>query len=218
MRLVDFQIDAGSWLPVDDGLRIGQALFTTFEAVRLWLRERSVQAPFRKLVVGFEHRRPSVQHGHVMNVLGICQVKEAVDTAVLLERAADHRWVLDSVAHALGCVARETGWRCEELEDFIGLLSNRPLPLVHFFGRLARVDRPSGIRCVPWLSVRPGETRIGVRIGERDIEILSKPEPIYLEDDFPMVTSAIRGREFVLLDSAGKTLASVSIGQPAFLE
>src|SRR5262249_9876165 len=140
-------------------------------------------------------------HGNVSNAIGICEATEAVDVAMLVEKARNHRWVFNIIEHALGCVARSTGWRSEELESFIRAASERTLPLVHFFERFAQVDRVSGVKCVPWLSTRPGETQIGVRFlstdnAARDVTILSNPEPIYLEDDFPMVKSRIRRPDF----------------------
>ncbi len=71
------------------------------------------------------------------------------------------------------------------------------------------------MKCVPWMSVRPGETQIGVRVGERDVTVLSTPGPLFLEDSFPVAKSAIRGREYVLLDKAGKVLASLAIDNAA---
>jgi hypothetical protein len=118
--------------------------------------------------------------------------------------------------HALGCVARSAGWRSEELEGFIRAASERTLPLVHFFEGPAHVDSVSGVKCVPWLSTRPGETQIGLRFvskdnAERDVTVLSKPEPIYLEDAFPMAKSSIRRPDFVLLDKNGQALAILPI-------
>jgi hypothetical protein len=46
---------------------------------------------------------------------------------------------------------------------------------------------------------------------ERDVTVLSQPGSLFLEYSFPLAKSAIRGQEFVLLDKAGKVLASVPI-------
>lgn len=83
------------------------------------------------------------------------------------------------------------------------------MPLVHFFDRVQRKDRKTGARCVPWFSTRPGESRVGVRIGDRDVVVFSMAEPLYLEDDFPLAKAALRGREYVLLDRLDNRLASV---------
>lgn len=71
------------------------------------------------------------------------------------------------------------------------------------------------MRCVPWLSTRPGETQIGVRLGDRDVTVLSEADPVYLEDAFPVAKSAIRGREFVLLDKNGRSLWSGPLDKAA---
>lgn len=213
IRLVDFQVYARPGGLADGEQRpINEALFTTYESVRLWLKEREVQAPFRKIVVALADEASSARwHGNVSNALGICEVTEAINSTMLLQRAGDHRWVLGVVEHALACIERSTGWRSHELEDFIKVASDQQLPLVHVFESLAQVEKTSGTKCVPWLSTRPGETVVGARIGGRDVIILSKPGPLYLEDSFPVAKSVIRGHEYVLLDKAGKVVASVAI-------
>jgi hypothetical protein len=216
-RLVDFQVYARpSGLAEAEQKPLNEALFSTFEPVRLWLRERRIHAPFKKIAISLADEVSSARwHGHVSNAIGICQVTEAVALRTLRESAGDHRWVLGLVKHALGCVTRSTGWRSNELEGFVKVASERTLPLVHFFEGLAQVEKAFGVKCVPWLSTRPGKTEIGVRVGERDETVLSRPEPIYLEDSFPLAKSAIRGGDYVLLDKAGKALASVAIRSAA---
>lgn len=214
VRLVDFQVYARPAGLADGQQRpTNESLFTSYELVRLWLKEHEVMAPFRKMVVSLAGDGSSARwHGTVSNALGICEVTEAVEAVVLAQKAGDHRWVLGIVEHALRCVERSTGWRSDELLEFINVASERPLPLLHFFESLAKVDRASGVKCVPWLSAQPGETQVGVRLGERDVTVLSKPGPLYLEDTFPVAKSVIRGHEYVLLDKGGKVLASLAIG------
>lgn len=213
VRLVDFQVGLGSTsLGLDEQRPANLALFSTYEPIRLWLKERDVKAPFRKVVVGLSDQASFARwHGNVSNVAGICEITEAVDVTTLLAKAGDHRWVLGIVEHALGCVRRSTGWRSDELQGFIATVAERPLPLVHVFEALAQTEKASGVRCVPWLSTRPGETQVGVHIGERSVTVLAKPGPLYLEDSFPVAKAAIRDGEYVLLDKAGKSLARVAI-------
>ena len=181
--------------------------------MRLWLKERKLTAPFKKILISLDDERTAKPwHGHVMNAIGVCEITEAVDVSTLPKYMEDHRWLLDVVIHALGCVGKTTGWRSEEFETFLADLRQRPWPLVHFFQRLALVDQRTGATCVPWLSTRPGETTVGVRIGTRDVAVLSGP--IWLEEDFPLAKSFIKGREYVLRDRAGRTLASVPIDVP----
>ncbi len=212
-RLVDFQVHARrSGLAEGEQKPLNEALFSTFEPVRLWLKDRAIEGPFRKIAISLAADSSSARwHGNVSNAIGLCQVTEAVVLSELLQNAGDHRWVLGIVQHALKCVTQSTNWRSDELDSFIADVSGRTLPLVHFFDGLARVERASRIRCVPWLSTHPGETQIGVRIGERDVRVLSAPGPIYLEDSFPLAKSTIQERAYVLLDKAGKALATVPI-------
>lgn len=189
------------------------ALFATYEPVRLWLRERKPTAPFKKILVCLDDERTAKPfHGHVMNALGVCRIFEAVNASTLAKHVEDHRWLLGVVVDALGHVAKATGWRSPEFESFIADLRERSWPLVHVFERFAQVDRRTGATCVPWLSTRPGETKVGVRIGTRDVAVLSGP--IWLEDDFPLAKVVIKGRDYVVRDRGGKTLASVSIDRP----
>ena len=216
LRVVDFQVSARRAGLVGDEHRIvNEALFSTYEPVRLWLKEREVRGPFRALVVSLADEAAARRwHGLVSNAAGICEVTEAIAVPVMKDNASDHRWVMGLVKHALGGVALMLGWRSEELEDFVESLSASPLPLVHVFDGLARVDDSTGLRCVPWLSVKPGETQVGVRIGDRDVPLVSKPGPLYLEDGFPIAKAAILGRDYALLDKGGRVLASVAIGAP----
>jgi hypothetical protein len=212
-RLADFQVCAPpAGLDLDVQRRINEALFTVFEPIRLWLKEHVVAAPFRKVIVSLVDAASFAQwHGRVSNVMGVCEVMEAVDVAALRKYTDDHRWVLRIVEHALGCVAENTGWQSKDLGRFAKALSKRKLPLVHIFESLEQLDSNSGVKCVPWLSTRPGETQVGVRIGRRNTVIKSHPGPLYLEDTFPLSNSAIREGEYVLLDKTGKRLASVAI-------
>jgi hypothetical protein len=216
-RLVDFQVYARpSGLAEGEQKPLNEALFSTFEPVRLWLKEHAIEAPFKKIAISLADEASSARwHGNVSNAIGICQVTEAVGLPTMRQSAGDHRWVFAIVEHALGCVARSTGWQSDELAGFIKVASRTPLPLVHFFEGLAQVEKASGVKCVPWLSTRPGETQIGVRLGERDVTVLSRPGPLYLEDSFPVAKAVIRGRDFVLLDKSGKSLASVPIDKSA---
>jgi hypothetical protein len=212
-RFVDFQVYARpSGLADGEQKSINETLFSTYEPVRLWLKDRVIDAPFKKIAISVADEVSSARwHGNVSNAIGICQVTEAVNLLSLRQRAGDHRWVLGIVEHALACVARSTAWRSVELEGFIKTTSERPLPLVHFFEGLTQIEKASGVKCVPWLSTQPGETQVGVRIGKRDVTIVSKPGPLYLEDTFPLAKAAIRGDDYVLLDKAENALASITI-------
>ena len=216
VRLIDFDVyaDPGG-LDMDEQKAINDALFTTYEPVRLWLKEHTVKAPFRKLLIILTDETWSAKwHGQVVVVGGICHVSEAVATPTLRNNAHDHRWVLGIVAHALACVAREIGWSEPSFNEHVARLSEKPLPLVHVFEKLTQTDPVSGTACSVWFSTQPGAHQIGVRFSKQDgtscdVIVASKPRPLELEDDFPVTKSAIRGPNFVLLGKRGKTLASV---------
>jgi hypothetical protein len=217
VRIIDFQVSAGSTGNMDEERAINVELFSTYEPVRLWLKDHVIKAPFRKVVVSFENQAWSTPwHGHMTNAFGICEVTESVDIAVLRQNAGDHRWVIRGVEHALSCIENALGWRSEELEGFLAAMSEKPLPLIHFFDLLTRIDKISGMKCVPWLSTRPGKTEMGVRLvakdnTERDVVLRSTADLLLLEYTFPLAKSAIRGTEFMLLDKTGKVLASVPL-------
>ena len=220
VRFRDFQVFArATGLAEGEQRAFNKTLFSIYEPVRLWLKERTVKAPFCKIVVSLSDAAISAPwHGNVTNAVGICEVTEAVDVPTLRQNIGDHAWVFGRVLHALECVARHTDWSSSELEDFITTLSQQALPFVHFFERHTRVARITGVKCTPWFSTRPGENKIGVRLvskdgAERDVTVLSQPESLWLEDSFPLAKTAIRGVEFVLLDKAGKILASVPIAR-----
>jgi hypothetical protein len=63
---------------IGDERTINHALFTTFEPLRLWLKERQIKAPFRKIVVSLNAAFAAPWNGHVANAIGICQVTEAM--------------------------------------------------------------------------------------------------------------------------------------------
>lgn len=214
-RLVDFQAYARrAGLTESEQLLVNESLFASYEPIRLWLRESDLRGPFRKLVVSFADAATSAQWaGQVSNAAGVCEVTEAVTVAALREGASNHKWVLGVVEHALSCVATSTGWRSADLENLLERLSEVEPPLVHVFEHLAKVHASSGVRCVPWLSVRAGETRLGVRVGTDDITVASKEGPLHLEDDFPLARTALRGDEYQLLGADGNVLARISIDQ-----
>ncbi len=215
-RLTDFQVFAQSTGLGVDQRAINEVLFATYEPVRLWLKENPIDAPFRKLAVSLADEASSSRwHGNVAVAAQICEVTEAVDLTALRRSAGDHRWVLGVIGHSLACVRRSTGWQSEDLAAVVATLSARISPLVHVFADLSQIDEVHGTQCVLWLSAKPGETQIGARLGERDVVLLSKPGPLYLEDSFPVARSAIKGHEYLLFDKAGKVLASVPIDKNA---
>jgi hypothetical protein len=148
---VDFQVYArASGLAEGEQKLVNEVLFSTYEPVRLWLKEHLIRAPFKKVVVSLADQVSSARwHGHVSNAIGICQVTEAVDLSTLQKNVNDHQWVLRIISHALGCVAVSTGWRSDKLEDFIAAESERAWPLVHFFATGRQVPKLKGTAKAP---------------------------------------------------------------------
>jgi hypothetical protein len=219
-RLIDFQIHAGSHGHTFDACKsVNEALFSTYEPVRLWLKEQSIQAPFRKLVVEFDDESLSAGwHGHIANAIGVCLVTEAIDVSELRRCAKYHSWVLKFVHHALESVSVSLSWRSEELNAFILALSAQPKPLTHYFERWTRTDKASGVKCVPWFSTQPGLSKVGVRLvspsgAERNVIVAENALPLYMGDDFPIAKCSVRNSSFVLMDKAGLVLASVPIAE-----
>jgi hypothetical protein len=214
MELRDFQVFAGASAAYQKP--INEALFTTFEPIRLWSRARQITAPFKKLVVVLKDATKFKKwHGDVMVVSGICEVTEAVALEELEHGARDHHWVLAIIKHALGCVAAKTGWRSELLEAYVDELTVASLPLVFEFKALTARDERSGVVCVSWFRTQPGLTEIGVRIqgmGEPcDVTLMRRSHPIYLEDDFPLVATRIKGSNLLFLDKKRNTIATIDL-------
>jgi hypothetical protein len=69
--------------------------------------------------------------------------------------------------------------------------------------------------CVPWFRTQPGLTEIGVRIqgtGEPcDVTLMHSSHPIYLEDDFPLAATRIKGSSLLFLDKKRSTIASIDL-------
>jgi hypothetical protein len=213
-RLQDFQVFCGAAF-ADEQRSLNESLFATYEPVRLWVKERTLSAPFRKLLVSLRDQETSRQwHGQVAMAAGVCEITESVSLAELREHAGNHKWVLGIVDHALRCVAETSSWRSDELEQALSEMRAKNRPLVHFFRDLALKDPSSGITCQPWLEFQPGITRLGVNLTDgtqRDVTVITKSGPMFLEDDFPIDRAAIRSGSYLLLDKAGHSLASVPL-------
>jgi hypothetical protein len=205
-------------LTFDEERTVNLALSATSEPIRLWLKTQVIKAPFVKLVIrfedemGFDRSKPSV-----INVLGVCRVFEPVSSSLIRESAGDHRWVIAAIRPALRRLEKELAWRSEELEAFLDELAEKPLPLMHFFEKLARTDRRSRITCTPWQAFQPDLTEFGVRVAlpgkpVRDVLVFSKRD-VLLDADFPLAKSKLQDGTFLLLDKEGNTLASVPIDE-----
>jgi len=203
---------------MDQDRAVHVALFATYEPIRLWVKAQGIRAPFCKLALSL---RPvdtwSKREGDSFIVERIAEVIETVHKSEVAEKASDLRWVVHRVLNALTNVDKALGWRSPELEAMLADLAEKPWPVYHYFEKLQKKDPRYGIKFLPWISFQPDLTKIGVRISQpgnpdRDVEILSKNGPIWLEDDdFPLAKSKIQSGHFLLLDKDGSTLATVPI-------
>lgn len=214
-HLVDLQVVAGAGVLDDPHRRAAnESLFAIFEPLRLALRDRHLDAPFAKLVISLVDERTMGRHdGHVSVTGGVCEVLRATRVEHLAAHARDQQWVLDIISTSLPMVERRVEWRSSELATEIARLRAESPPWRYFFENLALTDTRTGTAFVPWLATGPGRTEVGVRISGRvsqDIVLRSHDGPLYLEDDFPIVRSALKRGRFVLLGPRGVELASVA--------
>ena len=214
MVIVDFQIlarvpDASS----ASAKSMNEDLFPSFEPVRLWLRENSVEAPFRKIVIELK-KGPKETSGRVLIVGGICEISIHFADEPNGDLVRDSNRLGRVVLDACSRIALSTGWDGARLSSAVKHLLARDVPRVHFFASLCRTERKSGIECVPWLSMNYSDYEFGVRIGARDVVVASRQCPIYLEDEIPRMGSAVRSGHFQILSGPKKVVfASVPIRQ-----
>lgn len=199
----------------DEQKRVNQNAFASFEPVRLWAKEQQLVAPFKKLVVTLADPRTADAMGDAAPIVDeLCNVILSTELETVRDRSADHRWMLARIVEALDRVSSGTKWDCTSLREHIALLQTREWPLRHYFESRAQSDSTTGMRCVPWFETRPMETRVGVRLGDDDVVVLSETGPLYLEDKFPMARTTVVNRDFLILDRAGETLARVLLPPP----
>ncbi len=217
-RLVDFQVFVKATdLKTDQQKRAVQAALPASEIIRLWLRERELPAPFRKLLVTLGPRETSsTWHGQVTVALDVCEVTEAVDFEGL-GTGRDCTWVFQVVKHALQRTHEETGWESQEFEEKIDALASSRPPWIHVLRALTRLDAPSGTSYEIHYVVTPGHTEVVVHVARRDgsgrqVTVASRDGLLYLEDDFPIARTRLSSDFLLLLDSAGKELARIPIG------
>jgi hypothetical protein len=212
-RLVDFQITVGpSTLQEGERRSANLSLFSTYEPVRLWLKERDVRAPFEKILIGLcAETTFAAISGSVVDGAGVCEVILALDPGAIAAGVINQRWAFGIAEQALIKIQLETGWQSEELVRLLQSRAEQTPPLVHFFDKLRKKDRTSGVECSLWFATQPGRTSVGARVGEVDVTLLSEPGPIFLEDSFPVSRAAIRDGEYRLSDSGGNLLASIPI-------
>lgn len=215
-RMVDIQIVVMPHaLHAEELRRANQVLFTVYEPIRLWLKERQILAPFRKLSVGFVNEETSsATHGWVNNANSVCLIDLLAPLAALKRVHRDRPWAFAAMIEALGHVHERLNWKSEELEARVMEVCDAGLPFTHDFARLTKKDKSTKTVCVPWMRFNLDLIQIGVRFSspdkiERETILYSRPPPLFFEDRYPIHKSALRGGSFVLLDKAGNELANL---------
>ncbi len=218
MRLVDFQIYVRPpGLTQDQEQKLNEAVFPIFEAVRLRVKEEAIVAPFRKILVSIEDRTTAAQwHGKPSVALGICEVTQACDIQALVQHCPDFCAYSTMAIESLAHIAGSLGWRNESLEDTLRRTAVENPPCSHRFGKLQKIHKKTGIVCDVFFFAGHQFSSVSTCFtdGDRRIQnvvVYEKPGPVYMEDDFPVVSSAITGSDFALLDRTKRTLASVPI-------
>lgn len=217
MRLVDFQVSVRpAGLSMNQQKEINEWLFPVYEAVRLWLKEQKVLAPFKKIVVSLADRRVSEQwHGKAMVALGICEVTEAVGIDDLTRYRGEHGWTCQRILDALEHVASTVGWNCQDLVSLVHQIATQRPPCFHRFPGLSKRDK-TGLICDVILEADVGATAVKVQFTDdrsqtTHVMVTSRPGPLFIEDDFPVMTTKIDNGTFVLLGRGKQVLAQVRI-------
>ncbi len=213
MRLVDFQVYIPS--ATADWKAANHSLFPVYEAVRLWLKDRKLEAPFKKIVVTLKDQQHSKQwHGKTTVALGICEVTEGVDFGELLARHRDVTWTVSLTCQGLDHIAAATGWKDDSLRSWAASIATTRPPCAHRFSKLHRSHR--GTACDCWFEADVDHSAVRVRCtlpgGKvQEATVGEKAGPLFLEDDFPVAKSRFDAGAYVLLDRHDRELARVTV-------
>jgi hypothetical protein len=211
--LSDFQISPALSQSIENRA-LSLYAFPLYEAVRLALRQRRQQAPFRKIVLTLRDAK-TYPDTLVGVALSICEALVPVDAEHLL--IASTRWetLVDAATRGLKVVHNQTGYDTRDLLSCIERSGRSDPPCAFQFDKLARFDRASDIRAETWFLARPGHSAISVRLvasqGSQEVAVCTRDGPLWIEDDFPVRSARMRGGHYELLDARRKVIASVPI-------
>jgi hypothetical protein len=218
--IIDFVIAAPPTLAQEETRSINWRLFPVGETISLWLSDRPpaerIKGPFRKIYVEL---RDDLASPAASYSLGVCMAAMPASLAEVRRHSGDRAWVVHQVQAALNAIADQAHWRVSELDAFINNLAKQEMPLSHVFARLQKMHRPSRTACVPWISFRPSESTVGVRLtsphGQREVVVHREQGPLWvnsiLNDWGPLAKTAVKGTDFMLMDKNGNVLATVPI-------
>lgn len=219
MRLIDFQAcvcgDFESKFLIEELKTVNHACFPIYESLRLWLKEHKVQAPFRKIVVELRDSTTSSDwHGRASNILGICEVNEAVDPEALKLCGQDTEWIAARVIKGLEHIKAEIGWSDDGLREHAETVACAHPPCSHIFKKLRK--RFSGTICDVWLVADVGHTIIKASFtlpnGESmEVVLAEANRPIFLEDDYWIKSAEVLNGHYVLRDPCKRELVRIPI-------
>jgi hypothetical protein len=219
MRLVDFQLNAFppafAGLSEDVAKGVNGACFPVYESLRLWLKDRKVEAPFRKIVIDIRDASKHADwHGRAFSALGVCRVNEAVDPVVLRAHAQDTEWLASLVLDGLDHIEAETGWANEELRMCAALTARSHPPCAHRFEQTRK--RYKGTVCDTWFEADVGYSVVKARFtlpsGEtRDVVLAEEAGPISLQREYYVKSAVVLDGHYVIREPDKWELARVPI-------
>lgn len=218
VRLYGIQIyvSAGSLEPGQQA-RVDQACSTLGEIFRLWLREHSVEAPFRKMLVHVRSEESQASSpSSVSTTLGVCTIRIALRRELILADTKDLRWLLRPLLDALSSAQQEHVFHSVELNSFARHLAQAEPPHTHVFRQLIRRDPLAKITCTTWISFDVDRTRIGVLLEpddepSREVILVEKTGALVLDDEFPIADVQVRGPNLIFTDRHNRRLAQVAL-------
>src|SRR5262245_7779778 len=153
MRMVD--IDLGVMptdLPIDEVRPANREFFKATEPIRLWLKERKLEAPFRKLGIRVHDEALGIGiSAGVMNAFSVCGVGLYFPLSILKRAHRDRAWSFEVILKALEHVHEKLKWRSKELEAYVVEVSKAGLPFTHDFSKFTKLDRKTKTTCVVWM-------------------------------------------------------------------
>lgn len=197
---------------------IGRSMFPFSEAIRLWLQEQPLDAPFGKIAVELQSDGgdDALRHRTAVCALGVCEAYVAVSPDELKCSAGDYLWLSQKVSVALDGIERSLSWSSASLARRVAEVGTSE-PVCDFeLARLRRVDRSSGVTCMTRFRATRERTSVVVefvRNGSAStyVELLASNEPFTLDDEFPARSAKTAGGRYSLMDRNRKVLGEAPI-------
>jgi hypothetical protein len=222
MRLIDFQIYfPESALTHAEQLALNRGLFPTYEAIRLWLKERRIDAPaFRKIAIEIQTDPAMHEFGGLVTVvLSLCMVKVNASVDEARARGSDPAWIGEQVRRGLDAIRAKVGWSCEPLVEFTREVERSRPTCRHLITKFTKTDRRTRTRCEVWMEADRETSRVVVRAKhldgtETETVVAERSGSLFLEHSFPIATAHIHKHWFVLMEKDGHELVRVPFAPP----